>query len=51
MVFPGNDYFLVLSKVRNYKQITNGLPIGDGNFNPILDSIIYEFESTDGIFN
>ena len=50
MVFPGKDYFLVLSKVRNRKRITNGLPIGDANINPILDSITYEFDSTDGIF-
>ena len=48
VVFTGNCYLPVISKVGNHKQVTNDIPIGEANVNPILDSRIYELDYTDG---
>jgi hypothetical protein len=45
---PGNDGDEVLCKVKGRKRDTNGIPIGERNNNPILDSRIFQVEFPDG---
>ena len=48
VVVPGKDSPSVLAKIRNRKRDTSGIPIGEANQNPILDTRIYEVEFPDG---
>ena len=48
IVIPGRDGLPVLTKVKKRKRDASGVPIGESNPNPILDTRIYEVEFPDG---
>ena len=48
VVIPGRDALPVLAKVKKRKRDADGIPIGQSNPNPILDSRVYELEFPDG---
>ena len=48
VVVPGKDSIPVLAKVKKRKRDAAGIPLGEANSNPILDSRVYELEFPDG---
>ena len=45
---PVKDFIVILTKVRGRKRDHCGNIVGNSNNNPIIDTIIYELELTDG---
>ena len=48
IMVPGKDYIAILTKVRDRKRDHCGNIVGNSNNNPIIETIIYELELTDG---
>ena len=47
IIWPGRDAVPVLATIKQRKQDSSGVPTGEPNSNPILDSRVYEVEFPD----